>query len=221
MFCFRLDEILGKNISNTLNLCINKLNLELRKCFQDLAVFPEDVNMPSNVLRVLWNKTKFEVRRTMLQLEKKSLVMSFFNKERNEYVYGIHPLLLSELRKSVEEPLDHHKSLIKACEDIISEGKIRDFKEDDYLLQYFGYHLEKAGLFEKFAIYFDLNFIGVKIQAVGYADLLRDYQIYRKYITRNVSTVNVFLVFGDVETSGFFICIYLLKNRKPDTSAIY
>lgn len=167
-------------------MCIDNLK-EYQKSYESLVVFAEDVNITTRVLEILWDKDEFSVQKIMKQLEKKSLVMCFFNKQLDVYVYGIHHLLLAELRKTVND-VDHlHRKLIEACDKIVFEGDINDLKKDNYILQYYGYHLEKSEMFEKFHIFFNLQFLAAKIKIVGCADLLKDFQIYRKYITKAVS----------------------------------
>lgn len=172
-----------------LDLCINKLPQHLQKYYVDLAVFAEDVNITSKVLETLWDLDRITVRRIMTQLEKKALVMSFFNSDLKIYVYMIHNLLLGKLRKMLPENrnIELHEKLIEACENLIANGDLKEMEADDYILQYFGYHLQKAKMFDRFNVYFDLKFIAAKIKVVGCADLLRDFQIYRKHITQGVS----------------------------------
>lgn len=177
-----------KKLAMALEWCIEKLPPNLYKYYVDLAVFAEDVNITSKVLETLWNLDRIEVRRLMTQLEKKALVMSFFNSDLKIYVYMIHNLLSCKLRKMLSETrsIELHQKLIEACENVISVGDLKEMEADDYILQYFGYHLQKAEMFEKFNVYFNLTFIAAKIKVVGCADLLRDFQIYRKHITKEV-----------------------------------
>lgn len=184
-----VDLDIEEKLSMALDLCINKLPQNLKNYYVDLAVFAEDVNITSKVLETLWNLDPITVRRIMTQLEKKALVMSFFNSDLKIYVYMIHNLLLGKLRKLLPENrnIELHKKLIKACENLIASGDLKEMEADDYILQYFGYHLQKAEMFDRFSVYFDLKFIAAKIKVVGCADLLRDFQIYRRHITRGVS----------------------------------
>lgn len=51
------------------------------------------------VLCVLWNLKKTEVEDIMLELMHKSLVVRIWNQPLNSYVYSVHDLLLSHLKK--------------------------------------------------------------------------------------------------------------------------
>lgn len=192
---FPVELDIEKKLSMALDLCINNLPCNLKDYYVDLAVFAEDVNITSKVLETLWDLDRITVRRIMTQLEKKALVMSFFNSDVRIYVYMIHNLLLRKLRKLLPENrnIELHKKLIEACKRLIFGGNLEEMEADDYILQYFGYHLQKAEMFNEFNIYFNLKFIAAKIKVVGCADLLRDFQIYRKHIVRGVSK-HIFII---------------------------
>lgn len=188
-FRFGLD---GK-ISKAISLCIDNLkthHCEYYEYFKSLVIFPEDVNITSTVLEILWNKNKWEVHYIMKQLEKRSLVMCFFNKTLAINVYGIHHVLLSSLRSTmdIKETDKWHKVITDRCEEIILGGDLGILRNDNYILHYYGFHLCKAKLFKKFSIFFDLDFISAKIRIVSCADILRDFQIYHEHITNGVST---------------------------------
>lgn len=181
----RISNDFDNKLRNALNLCVEKLSAEHRSYFEALAVFVEDVNITPKVLQILWNEDEFRVRQIMVHLEKRSLVLSTYKPELKTYVYGIHHLLISKLRKSVGDLEGLHRRLIEAYMEGCG-GNFARLSGDNYILQYYGYHLEKAGMFMEFSVYFDFDFIDAKVKYVGSADLLRDMQIYRKYITGNV-----------------------------------
>lgn len=171
-------------------MCIKNLDNELRAKYEDFVVFVEDVNIMPEVLQTLWNlKYEQDVRQIMLELEKKSLVVSFYNNDLDKYIYGIHHLLLIYLQKSLKDTdkVEKHRKLINEYKRI-SNGSYDNLPNDNYIFQYIGYHLYKAKMFDEFSkLYFDLNFIGAKIKATGIADLLRDFEAYASNITHNVS----------------------------------
>lgn len=51
------------------------------------------------VLSVLWNVKKISVEEIMLELVNKSLVVRVWNEPLNSYVYSVHYLLLSHLKR--------------------------------------------------------------------------------------------------------------------------
>lgn len=195
LLIFRSEYDYDDKLSSALSLCIKKLTPKLQGYYKDLAIFAEDVNITPTVLEVLWDLDEVNIHRVMVQLEKKSLVMSFFNKALGVYVYGIHQLFVVKLREMLpnSKKLELHRKLISACKNVIHNTNAKLLGTDNYLLQYFGYHLQQSNMVEKFEVYFDLNFILAKIRAAGCADILRDFQIYREYITKNVSMLYVYL----------------------------
>lgn len=61
-------------------------------------------------------------------------------------------------------------------------------KNDNYILLYFGHHLQNADMLEEFPTWFlNLKFLESKILVTGPADLLADLKKYRKYIAVQVN----------------------------------
>lgn len=146
----------------------------------------------SEVLQTMWNVPHDQdVRHIMLELETRSLVVSYYNSNLDKYIYGIHHLLLIYLQRTLEpnDQISRHKKIINEYKRI-SNGNFANLPNDNYIFQYIGYHLYEAQMFNEFSkIYFDLNFIGAKIKATGIADLLRDFEVYVKHITHDVSVL--------------------------------
>lgn len=181
---------MDKKLFSAIRLCINNLDNELRAKYEDFVVFVEDINIMPEVLQTMWNIDEDQdVRYIMLELEKRSLVVSYYNSNLDKYIYGIHHLLLIYLQKTLtdKDKIFRHKKLINEYKRI-SNGNFANLPNDNYIFQYIGYHLHEAQMYNEYSnIYFDLNFIGAKIKATGIADLLRDFEVYEKYITHNVS----------------------------------
>lgn len=175
-----------------IQLSVSKLDEELRDNCADLGIFVQDVNIMPEVLEVLWNTNGINVHDIMTQLEQKSFIVMFYNRNHIKYVYGIQKLLLAYLQKeylSSEDIRKRHKKLILAYKQK-SNGDFAQLPNDNYIFQYIGYHLYEAKMHNEFTpLYFDLNFISAKIKATGIADLLGDYKIYEKEITSNVSYI--------------------------------
>ncbi|KAJ8976662.1 hypothetical protein NQ317_004680 [Molorchus minor] len=142
---YNLNE--DEKIEEKIKKCIAKLlSNGLKEYYHDLAIFMPDVNVPPEVLEVLWNKSKFEVRNIMNKLAQKSIT--------NEN-YALLP-------------------------------------NDNYTLQYIGYHIFNAEAMHKFDIYFDLKFLEAKIRAVGKEDeniLKEKLDQYREFIKRCGSNI--------------------------------
>lgn len=186
---------LKAQLFGAISLCIERLDPELRDLYQYFAVFVEDVNITPQVMQTIWKvDDKYAVLDRMMQLQNKSLIVSYYNKELKTYVYGIHDLFLAYLKQQLNssELIEQHRKLISAYKSI-SNNNFANLPNDNYIFQYIGYHLKEAQLFNEFKIYFDLNFIGAKIKAIGTADLLRDFHLYKEFITLNVSCLILIL----------------------------
>nr|CAH7740325.1 unnamed protein product [Callosobruchus chinensis] len=184
---YRLNEFnTDSNISEIVRKCIEKLLTgDLKTLYHDLAIFSQDVNIPPAVLEVLWNKSSHEVRNVMNKLAEKSLVVPFYHDNLQTYIYGIHELLLNSLREQTkEQTVALHRKLISGY-DRITGGDYSKLPDDNYTLQFIGYHLSQAEQFDKFDVYFNLKFLEAKIRAVGKEDVLRDMEKYGKYITKH------------------------------------
>lgn len=149
-----------------------------------------DVNIPPEVLEILWNEERFEIINKMNRFSEKSLIVPFYHNDLRTYIYGIHDIHLNYLKEVTKErTVSLHKKLISGY-DRITKGNYANLPNDNYTLQFIGYHLYHGEEFQKFHIYFDLKFLEAKIRAVGKEDVLKDMIKYEKYITKNVSEGN-------------------------------
>ncbi|XP_076276380.1 uncharacterized protein LOC143207139 isoform X2 [Lasioglossum baleicum] len=169
------------------NMCIEQLPDEMRKHYQDLVIFREDINITPQTLEILWDENVHRVEEMMLDLCHKSLAAKQWNNELRSYIYGVHELLLCHLRKKIsdDELTQMHKSLIekyrKKC-----NGDFSKLPADNYSYSYIGYHLKEAKLYDEFPkIYLDFDFIEATIIHSGLTNLLIDLDNYREYVTRN------------------------------------
>lgn len=94
--------------------------------------------------------------------------------------------------------LDHLKQLMKPEKIVhlhqslidnylkVAKGNYANLPNDNYIFTYIGHHLLEANRIEEFPkLYFNLDFISAKIKYAGVADLVGDYNRYRKFITNN------------------------------------
>jgi len=128
-----------------------------------------------------------EVEELMLDLCHKSLAARIWNNDLKTYIYGVHDLLLTHLRKkrTDDELVQMHKSVIEKYRQYCNND-FSKLPDDNYIYLYIGYHLEQAKLFEEFPhLYLNFDFIQAKLTHAGLNDLLLDLRKYRKYITLN------------------------------------
>ncbi|RZC36890.1 apoptotic protease-activating factor 1, partial [Asbolus verrucosus] len=187
-----IDEIKSDNLHHPttekvihmIQMFVTCLSPEVQTCFHSLAVFPKHVNIRPEILMKLWNKSYYSVRQIMVELENKSLVVSFFNQDLKIYIYSIHSLVRSYLVEKNTIDVEHyHKKMISEYDDIMYKLPLDD-PCANYIFGYYGYHAKNAKLYDKFEKYFDLKFIENKIKRVGSADLLTDFDEYKDLITK-------------------------------------
>ncbi|XP_034944735.1 uncharacterized protein Dark [Chelonus insularis] len=165
------------------DMCIKQLSVEEKSRYFNLAIFSEDVNITPKTLSILWDDKILRVDEFMVNLRKKSLVFKWWNEELDTYIYGVHELLLSHLRKLNKSNLvEMHKEFVlkyfNHCNNDLSQ-----LPTDNYSYSYIGHHLEEAQMYDEFKkVYLDFKFIQAKICNSGVNDLLLDLKKYRRYI---------------------------------------
>lgn len=183
---------MGKgSVDDAIKICVDNLKDDLRQYYYSLSIFPQDVNIVPEVLMILWDKDNvYDVRHIMKKLADRSLVVSFYHNDKQSYLYGVHDVFLNYLKRvTSNERVEYHKKLIKGYNRVTNNNYIH-LPNDNYTLQYIGYHLKESREFDKFKIYLNLPFIEAKIRAAGHADVLRDMYTYEKYIIQGVSQLN-------------------------------
>ncbi|KAG7206909.1 hypothetical protein KM043_000802 [Ampulex compressa] len=183
------NKVIGKFLEKQeaiFDMCIEQLDKDLQKRYEELAIFSEDVNIMPKTLEILWDGLPFQVEDMMLDLCHKSLAAKRWNDGLDSYIYGVHDLLLSHLRKKIT-PIklkEMHRSFIEKYRNYCNND-FSKLPEDNYSHSYIGHHLEQAELYDEFPkLYLDFNFIQAKIMYTGLSNLLIDLKNYRKYITK-------------------------------------
>lgn len=192
---FRFYDGRWEAVNRAINMCLNALSQVDRDYYHDLALFPADVNIKPEILEILWNKDKYEVRKILNQFVNKSLIISFYHKDMKTYIYGIHKLHANYLKNVTTEQKakELHTKLI-SCYRVITndslDDNLADWPDNDYMLTHIGYHLKEAGdCLDDFQIYFDFKFLQKKIRIVSVGDVLDDMDKYRTCITKGVCII--------------------------------
>lgn len=171
--------------SEKIRTCVDQLlsRKELKSRYMDLAIFMQDVNIPPEVLKILWNTTITDVMHTMNKFAQKSLVVPFYHSNQQRFIYGVHDIHLKYLKEETKDHIQEiHKRLIDNY-DLLINGNYAKLPDDNYSFHFIGYHMSEAREFAKFEMYFNLEFLEAKIRAVGKDDVLTDMETYRDLIT--------------------------------------
>ncbi|XP_077518598.1 apoptotic protease-activating factor 1-like isoform X2 [Amblyomma americanum] len=168
----------GSSFDSALELIISNLDQEQLECFQSFALFLEDVDIPSLVFELLWDMDAVSVEHVMTGLVQKSLVR--MEPVHDSYMYGIHDVYLSFLKRKATSLQELHRQFV--------EKLLRRWEPWEmpcgrgYLYWYLGYHLDEAGMGQKFReIFLDLRFVERKVRCNYPSDLVSDLQRYERH----------------------------------------
>ncbi|XP_011876259.1 PREDICTED: apoptotic protease-activating factor 1 isoform X2 [Vollenhovia emeryi] len=167
------------------DICIEQLKPDLKKYYESLAIFCEDVNITPKTLEIFWQRDIFQVEELMLDLCHKSLAAKKWNNDLKTYIYGVHDLLLCHLRKkrTDSELMQMHETIVKNYRTYCNND-FSKLPNDNYIYSYIGYHLDQANLFKEFQpLYTNFDFIQAKLIHASVNDLLLDLKKYRIHIT--------------------------------------
>ncbi|XP_044764712.1 uncharacterized protein LOC123321310 [Coccinella septempunctata] len=174
-------DIIHTNFYKALRMCIDTIDTEeMKQFYYQLAIFPKDANIYTDVLEVFWNKKPEEVWNIMLHFENRSLINSIYNTNKKVYIYAIHDLFLYYLKNETKaHRKEFHKKLIESYE---SRYEYYNLPDDNYILLFLGYHLKQAEMFDRFQKFLDLKFIEHKIRIVGVNNMEQDLRTYKEEI---------------------------------------
>ncbi|EDV18876.1 uncharacterized protein TRIADDRAFT_62659 [Trichoplax adhaerens] len=131
----------GFNLYGTLQLSVDTLNDEIRRLFEQLAVFKR-VGIPIQSVASLWNYDEIEARNLVKKMHNKSLLT--YDKEKSHCV--LHDLMVDYLQQrlySHNSNQDYRKSLNKTLIDGYRnqcDGKWNTFPDDGYFYPNLIYH---------------------------------------------------------------------------------
>jgi len=148
--------------------------------YYELAVFPEDINIPLKVLEKLWGKTGnftlFRVKRLCTRLYSMSLLQTY--DARNDFI-KLHDVVREYLMNKQKEKLPFlHSQFLEAF-------KIERWEDlpltEIYLWRYLSYHLIGAGREDELRkLLLDFNWIQSKLKNTDVHLLLNDYDFFHE-----------------------------------------
>jgi WD40 repeat protein len=160
------------NLLKAFQVSLNSLEPELRRCYYDLAVFPEDIAIPKSALGVLWNCDDPDAQRIAERFVDASLA-----KTDGQGRLLLHDLQRDFVRSHSETRLvELHSRLLTAyaskCNGLWSSGP-----GDGYFFQHLVYHLHGArrdAEIQRLLVTFD--WLRAKLAATSVQYLIGDYE---------------------------------------------
>ena len=171
----------GDAVAKTLGVSLELFTEDERARFSELAIFPEDVDVPLAVVETLWSRTagfdEFEAEALCTRLYDQSLLLGLDLATRR---IRLHDVIRSYLQAEQKERLPAlHAELVEAyrarCPDGWHTGP-----DDGYFFQHLPYHLAEAGRAdERRALLFDYLWLRRKLEVAGVNRLIEDLEPLR------------------------------------------
>lgn len=165
-------------VEKTLAVSLRRLNESELARYSDLAVFPEDAEIPVSVLERFWGHSRDKTERLCRRLDHLSLLLHF---DRRQGIVQLHDVIRHYLvhRERENLPNIHHRFL-EALHP--ASGRWRDLPEEEsYLWKHLGHHFVEAG--ERGVLrdlLLDFSFLQAKLRATDVNALLADYDPFVK-----------------------------------------
>ena len=169
----------------TLGVSFELLDSKERARYNELAIFPEDVDIPLYTLEKLWNKTggfsDFDTEELCDRLRRLSLLLRFDPVTRHIRLHDVvRQYLIHEQRDDLPAL---HNHLLDAYRSSLPQHPQSPFTDwaalpakEQYLWRNIAYHLVEAGQKEELrTLLFDFAWLHAKLDAVDVNALIRDY----------------------------------------------
>jgi WD40 repeat protein len=162
-------------VAKTLDVSLELLSEDERSRYGELAIFPEDVNIPLVTLEKLWGATggldDFDTQELCKRLHQLSLLLLF---DRTAEYIRLHDVVRKYLERGQSEKLSTiHCQLLDAY---AQETWVDLPAEEPYLWDYLAYHLVEAGRkAELRRLLFNFNWLQIKLEATNVSALIVDY----------------------------------------------
>jgi WD40 repeat protein len=169
-------ESRGQAIARTVGASLRRLAGENVSRFEQLAIFPEDKDIPLQVLEKLWGSGSFATKKLCGQLHALSLLLRF---DRQAGTIRLHDVIRAYLLKKGEGHLvAWNRRLLDACRP--ASGCWPDLPRDEnYLWNHLIHHLLGAGQSDVCrALLLDFHYLRSKLSATDVNALLADYSFF-------------------------------------------
>lgn len=216
-------------VSTTIEISLARLNPGQRERYLELAIFPEDVDIPRSVLELYWSETgrwtPFQVHRFCQQITDMALAISY---RHDPPRLRLHDVIRAWLRQQQRARLPKlYKSMVKAHRDLVGEeGGVTAWwrlpLEGTYLWTWMITFLYRAGYQNEVrrCLHHPMYFIG-KLGTVGPPGLEADLSLADDSMTLTLQTVvrqNAHL-FGPLTPEGSLAATVV--SRLPDQPELF
>ncbi|MBV9013994.1 MAG: hypothetical protein JO272_18460, partial [Pseudonocardiales bacterium] len=161
-------------VASTVDASMSLLDRDQQQCYLDLAIFPEDVEIPLEVLRLLWPQRRVET--LCEELLRLGLVADYRLNPPGPRLL-VHDVIRAHLlsRRNIDDRAEVHRRLVDAALGLLpaddSSGTASWWllpAEFGYLLRFLPYHLHEAGRSEEAAaLVCDLRWVEAKTRGLG------------------------------------------------------
>jgi WD40 repeat protein len=156
------NQALARSMAVSLDLLAG----EERRRYLELAIFPEDVNIPLAALGALWGMDGFDAEALAGRLADLSLLRY----DLPGRTVRLHDVVRAYLAGRLDNPVALHARLVEAWGD-------PHHLPDAYAWRWIGYHLVAAGRASELrALLFDYAWLRAKLAATGINELVADYE---------------------------------------------
>jgi hypothetical protein len=172
----------GRAVSRTIGVSLELLDDAERKRFDELAVYPEDTDVPIGIVASQWAVTgelnEIDVEDFLNKLSKLSLVLNFDLERRT---FRLHDVVRSYLRTKAGK--DGVRALNATLAGVIAVGAEKNWVavERDYIYRYLAAHLDASGDRASLdRVLTDVGWMRAKLLETGPQTLISDYRNFSR-----------------------------------------
>jgi len=191
------ESIRCKSARGTLDVSLRSLDNMEREHFLKLSVFPEDAEVPLDLLASWWSMSRVTVERLCERLYDLSLLRRF---DPVASVIRLHDVVRDYLLEKTPSREEFHRELLARCRP--ESGLWKDLSPlEGYLWRHLAYHLAEAeDLATLGSLLFDYDYLEAKLAAADVNSLLGDYEVL--ICKENVEAETARLVQGALRLSS-------------------
>ena len=171
------------NLYAAIDVSYQRLDENERKMFRYFAIFPEDMDIPSDILELLWRSIQTESGKTeqndiLASIERRSLIQKG-PELHGRKSYRIHDVVLDFTKKKLQDTValsDAQSSFVKVLRDQYVKGEWNS-NQKDYYFKYLPYHIYSSEQqSELLHLFFDLHWLQQKVKHTNISSVVSDFR---------------------------------------------